>query len=313
MSKQASPNGFGSTLKKLAVLKVLSGILIMVLYNLIYAKGKKREMDACVDRTEEIHGVKKRVTEVVSQVNRKMKKSEIPNSSKKKTTLVESMAELSKSKELKSMAKMVLGYNVCVELTEVLWKAILRETFPNESAYMSYMAKFSQAVGFIALLLQLTASTIIRILGWTNASKLTPLTMSGLAFPFFVAVAISKRNQTIVSLKTALTIGTCQNVINKIAKYSLFDPLKEMAYIPMSPDAKIKGKAAIDVLGARLGRSLAAGAQQILVLKVGSILECSPYLAVFYFSTIALWMSAVNTLGKLFEKEKPQMKNTRRL
>jgi AAA family ATP:ADP antiporter len=239
----------------------------------------------------------------VVQVKFNMKKKAEP--AKRKPTLGESVSELSKSKELRSIAIMVLGYNVCVELTEVLWKGILRKTHPTESSYMNFMASFSQKVGCIALVLQLTASIVIQKLGWTNASELTPLTMLALAVPFFLMVALSQRNPEVVPLSLALTIGTWQNVVNKVAKYSLFDPLKEMAYIPMGPDAKTKGKAAIDVLGARLGRSLAAASQQILVLATGNILECAPYLAGLYFGTITLWIQAVKVLGKMFDNEKP--------
>jgi len=170
---------------------------------------------------------------------------------------------------------------------------------------MNYMASFSQKVGYIALVLQLSASTIIGKLGWTKASRVTPVAMLVLAIPFFATVTVSMKNPSLIPLSTALTIGTWQNVANKVAKYSLFDPLKEMAYIPMGPDAKIKGKAAIDVMGARLGRSLAAGSQQLLVLFSGSILDCAPYLAGCYLVTISLWVSAVNVLGTMFEKEKP--------
>ena len=285
--------GFGATLKSLATIKVICGIAIIILYNLIYMGAEESTCSTSGVGGEDEDKMETKV------------KGEAKNSTSKKTarpSLSESISELSKSSELKSMASMVLGYNVCVELTEVLWKGILRKTHPSESAYMSFMASFSQKVGIIAIVLQLSASTIINKLGWTRASQLTPLTMLLLAIPFFMTVALSKQYPGTIPLTTALTIGTWQNVVNKIAKYSLFDPLKEMAYIPLPPDAKTKGKAAIDVLGARLGRSIASGSQQILVVcSGGSILECAPYLAGLYFGTISLWLSAVNALGKMFE------------
>ena len=77
-----------------------------------------------------------------------------------------------------------------------------------------------------------------------------------------------------------------------------------MAYIPMGPEAKVKGKAAVDVLGARMGRSAGSATQQLLVFLVGgasgSILNCAPYLGACYVAAIAMWSNAVSVLGKLF-------------
>ena len=308
VSRQSSDeSGFGTTLKTLAIFKGASGIAIAVLYQIIYREArraaKEEEVQTFVNKVIDI----KRGSAKVVEVKINMKKKAEP--AKKKTTLIESVAELSRSRELKSIATMVLGYNVCVELTEVLWKGILRKTHPTESSYMNFMASFSQKVGVIALILQLTASIVINKLGWTNASQLTPLAMLALAIPFFLMVALSKRNPEVVPLSAALTVGTWQNVINKVAKYSLFDPLKEMAYIPMGPEAKSKGKAAIDVMGSRLGRSLAAASQQILVLASGNILECAPYLAGLYIGTITLWIQAIKVLGEMFDNEKTADKN----
>ncbi|KAK6127954.1 hypothetical protein DH2020_038304 [Rehmannia glutinosa] len=46
-------------------------------------------------------------------------------------------------------------------------------------------------------------------------------------------------------LLAAVYVGAMQNIFSKSAKYSLFDPCKEMAYIPLDEDTKVKGKAAI--------------------------------------------------------------------
>jgi len=40
-------------------------------------------------------------------------------------------------------------------------------------------------------------------------------------------------------LLAAVYVGALQNIFNKSAKYSLFDPCKEMAYIPLDEDTKV--------------------------------------------------------------------------
>lgn len=49
-----------------------------------------------------------------------------------------------------------------------------------------------------------------------------------------------------------------------------------------TPPPQVKGKAAIDVLGARLGKSGGALAQQGLVVACGSILTGAPVLATLF-------------------------------
>jgi AAA family ATP:ADP antiporter len=73
-----------------------------------------------------------------------------------------------------------------------------------------------------------------------------------------------------------------------------------MAYIPLDQDSKVKGKAAIDVLGSRIGKSGGSLIQQILVFGFGNIINAAPAVAVIYYSVLLAWISAANTLSQLF-------------
>mmetsp|Transcript_28566 Transcript_28566/g.60909 ORF Transcript_28566/g.60909 Transcript_28566/m.60909 type:complete len:768 (+) Transcript_28566:105-2408(+) len=308
LQKTSDDVGFGSTLKTLAVIKGTVMLGIIAIYRKVYTMSQERERK---ERTEQslstIRGIE-RTGKV--EITMEFKKP------KQKLTLKQSAKELMASRELKAMAMMVFCYNVCVELTEVLWKAMLRKEYPTKSLYMAYMARFSQTVGLVAFLLQLVASEIINVFGWKWTAMIPPVTMGVLAMGFFAAIIAGEGK---IPLAQALLIGTVQNVANKVTKYSLFDPCKEMAYIPLGPEAKVKGKAAVDVLGARLGRSMGSATQQLLVFLVGgpsgSILNCAPYIGACYVGAIVMWSNAVSVLGKLFDNtdNTPKVDNTQKL
>ena len=296
ISRQQSNDdvGFGYTLKTLAAIKGMACLGIIALHRRVYGMAEERVLK---ERTEKSLSTMRKIRESGKvEITMEFKKP------KRKLTLRQSASELMASRELKAMATMVFSYNVCVELTEVLWKAILRRTYPNKSDYMAYMARFSQTVGIVAFLLQLVASEILAALGWKWTAMIPPVTMGILAAGFFASVIAGEEH---IPLAQALLIGTIQNVVNKVTKYSLFDPCKEMAYIPLGPDAKVKGKAAVDVLGARMGRSMGSATQQLMVALVGgpnsSIMNCAPYLGGCYLTAIVMWSNAVSVLGRVFD------------
>ena len=53
----------------------------------------------------------------------------------------------------------------------------------------------------------------------------------------------------------AVLIGSIYLILIKATKFALFDTTKELAYIPLTEDLKDKGKAAVDLLGERIGKS----------------------------------------------------------
>ena len=64
---------------------------------------------------------------------------------------------------------------------------------------------------------------------------------------------------------------TSSNVL--LLMWSNFDPTTQMSYIPLDKESKIKGKAAIEVLGSRIGKIGGSLIQQGLVLIFGNIVN----------------------------------------
>jgi ATP:ADP antiporter, AAA family len=242
--------------------------------------------------------------------------------SKPKMSLGESFKFLLSSKYILCIAVVVIAYGISINLVEVTWKNQLKLQYPNPNDYSAFMGGFSRWTGFITIIMMFVGGYIIRTLGWGFAAAVTPvvLLVTGVAFFAFVLFRDSLGGY-IAALGTtplflAVAIGMIQNIMSKSSKYSLFDPTKEMAYIPLDQESKVKGKAAIDVVGARLGKSGGSLIQQGLLVAFGTISAITPYIGVATIAVIVGWLIAVRSLNKQFvalttdtpEETKPQEK-----
>lgn len=277
---------FENTLKVLTSFMMAAGGIVMALYWYV--------MDVSSAQAAQAQAM-------LSKSALKKQSIAIEHSSKKaKPGLLESMKILSKSRWLECIAVMVVSYGLTMEFTEIIWKATVKMAFPNKQDYMEFMGNYSTVVGIMTVLMLLLGSNTIKILGWRVGAMATPVLMATLAAPFFAYISFGDMHGSRQALMTALTIGTIQNILSKATKYAFFDPTKEMAYIPLDQEAKVKGKAAIDVLGARLGKSGGALGQQALVLAFGGIMRGAPVLAGLFYLVIFGWLSSVNRLSKMF-------------
>jgi len=217
---------------------------------------------------------------------------------KPKMSMTESMKFLASSQYLRLIASLVLGYGLSINFTEVMWKSLVKKKYPNPLDYSRFMGNFSSAVGVSTCIVILFGVQVIRILGWKVGAMATPSIMALLAAPFFACIILGLDSPG--RLHIAVMLGTLQSLLSKTSKYALFDPTTQMSYIPLDQESKIKGKAAIDVLGSRIGKSGGSFIQQILVLGFGNIINAAPVVAVIFYSILFAWLSAANKLSSLF-------------
>ena len=95
-------------------------------------------------------------------------------------------------------------------------------------------------------------------------------------------------------------VWALQNIFSKSAKYSLFDPCKEMAYIPLDKDTKVEEKVAINVVCKPLGKSGGALIHQFLILTFGSLSNSNPYLGGILMVIVLTWLAATWSLDSQF-------------
>lgn len=225
---------------------------------------------------------------------------------KPKMSLGESLAFLAKSKYILCLTVLVIGYGIAINLVEVTWKSQLKLQYPNPNDYSAFMGMFSSLTGVVTVLMMFVGGFIIRKKGWGFAALMTPVVLLATGAAFFTFIIFrDNMSASIAAIGTtplflAVIFGTIQNIMSKSTKYSLFDPTKEMAYIPLDPESKVKGKAAIDVVGARLGKSGGSLIQQGLLVMFGSISLITPYIAAILFFIIGGWIVAARSLNKQF-------------
>ncbi|KAI2489444.1 TLC ATP/ADP transporter [Fragilaria crotonensis] len=183
-----------------------------------------------------------------------------------------------------------------------------RLAFPNPNDYSAFMGNFSSAMGTVTLFMMLIGRAIFQRFGWRTAAMVTPSMIGFTGLAFFALNMLSGSLGPVAAmfgttpLMLAVFVGAIQNILSKSTKYSLFDPCKEMAYIPLDQESKTKGKAAIDVVGNPLGKSGGAMIQQILIFGVGSLAAATPYLAAILGGLVFLWLRAANSLATQFEE-----------
>lgn len=232
--------------------------------------------------------------------------------SKPKLGFIEGLRFLSRSKYLGCLAILVMAYGVSINLVEVTWKDQLHHQYPTESQYQAFMGNFSTVTGIMTILMMLfVGGNVMRRFGWGPAAVFTPVVLAITGLGFFGFVIFKDGLSGIVAmlgttpLFLAVIFGAAQNIFSKSSKYSLFDPTKEMAYIPLDEDSKVKGKAAIDVVGARLGKSGGALLQQVLILSLG-FAAMAPWVAVILGVIIFAWILAVRSLSGQFARKQAE-------
>lgn len=285
-SVPAGVDPWGMTLNYLMTFVVISGICVVAIYAWM---NKAILTDKRFYDGEEGTGKKKK--------------------DKPKLSLGESFKYLIQSPYLGLIAVIVLAYGISINLVEVVWKAQIKIRFPNANDYNAFMGQFSFITGVATIMLMIVGNNILRRLSWVSAAMITPFMILVTSMIFFGVIMYGNSvNDPLYPIMgttmvmVAVLSGLIQNVLTKSTKYSLFDPTKEMAYIPLDQELKVKGKAAVDVIGGRAGKSGGAliSSTLLTVFAGSTLVSLAPVLAVIVVGVVVVWIISVLNLGKRF-------------
>jgi len=225
---------------------------------------------------------------------------------KVKMSLKENFAYLAKSKYLICLAIIVITYNLIINLVEVVWKAQILELHPNPGDYNAYMSQITTLTGIIATIIALFISgNTLRKKGWTFTALITPFILLVTTILFFGALIFKESFTGVIAIAAGSSpiiiislFGSAQNILSRSSKFTVFDATKEMAFIPLSRESRLKGKSSIDGIASRFGKSGGSVIHQVLLMIFGSLALSAPYVGIIVIFFIIVWIFATNVMGK---------------
>lgn len=118
------------------------------------------------------------------------------------------------------------------------------------------------------------------------AASAPPVIMLITGSVFYLSFLAFSSGASVEIAKMGALAGNITQVATRAAKFSLFDPAKEMVYIEMGKDEKRKGKAAVDLVSSQVGKTGASWVSQALLLGFGSISAAMPVFGCLYGTVI---------------------------
>lgn len=230
----------------------------------------------------------------------------------KKASLSDSMRVILASKYLWCILMLLISYNMTTNLMEGIWKSQVRLLYTNTSQYLEFMGHTVQWVGAISMLFMLFGAVVMQRVSWLVAASITPIVYAITGVVFFGVIKYGEQSSLLGgalaaanALTIAVAVGAVHQVLSKSTKFALFDATKEMAYIPLDPELKTKGKAATDSLGGRIAKSSAAlvVSTVFIIFPSASYSSISWILMLLYLMMTVLWLWDVRVLAKLYSQK----------
>lgn len=225
--------------------------------------------------------------------------------SKKKISFMEAMRHILSNPSLLAISTMVIACALSINLLDVTYKANLKNLFPLKKDYQLFKTRIAEVVLFISGFITLFLRRQMGSVSWKKSSLVTPLTILLSGSLFF----ISSKFRVFFGfpLLWIVYLGVFQSLLSEIAKYAFFDSSKEVAYMALDRETRIKGKAAGDLIGSRAGKSLSGHVHTLILLfgsQSGNILDVTHILLICLWVTLGVWIYAINYLEKKEIKEK---------
>ena len=230
---------------------------------------------------------------------------------KKKISIKESLKYITSSKIILFVAGLLFCYNTALNLVEGVWKKSIEVFFhKNPNQIQFFISHVDICIAIMSMLATYVGIYLLRNFKWKTAALVMPMAVLITGGIFFIFISLNNIvNFPIIrtySLVIGVYLGAIYNVFSRSLKQTVFDPTKEMVYIPLDDDLQIKGKAAAETIGLRLGKGSGSFIQQVLfaIFPAMSLLEISPIIFGVFLIVMFFWFYSTVSLSKEHAKNK---------
>lgn len=230
---------------------------------------------------------------------------------KTKLGMMDSFKYILSSKYLWLMLICSASFALSMNLVEAVWKAKAAELYSTVNSYAEFSSLYILWTGVTIMVMTLIGNHLMRNHSWFVAAVITPIIMMVTGTLFFVFVVFDRQLLSLVEgamlmtpLALSISIGTIQNILSKGTKYSIWDTSMAMLYIPLDNELRTKGKAAVDVVSSKVGKSSSGLVQSVLFTLVPSATytSISPILMVVFIVVCIAWIFAVDKIHQEYQK-----------
>ncbi len=225
--------------------------------------------------------------------------------------LVKSFKYIIKSKYLWLMLICSAAFGLSMNLIEAVWKAKIKELYPTVNTYAKFNSLYILWTGVAIMVMTIIGNNIMRSHGWFVAAIIPPIIMMITGILFFILIVFDHQVLSVFDssilmtpLALAVSIGALQNILVKGTKYSLWDTSKEMLYIPLNQELKTKGKAAVDVISSKIGKSSSGLMQSVVftLVPTATFSSISPFLMMVFIIVCIIWIHSVRIIYFEYKK-----------
>lgn len=232
-------------------------------------------------------------------------RTNVGKSESKKMTMIESFKYIARSKYLWLILICSASFGLSMNLVEAVWKSKIKELYPSVESYAAFNGLYILWTGIVIIIMTIIGNNIMRLHNWFVAAVISPIVILITGTLFFLLVVFDNKVLNLLDgvillspLYLAVVIGAIQNVLSKGSKYSIWDTSTQMLYIPLDKELRTKGKAAVDVISPKIGKSSSGLVQSIIftIVPSATFVSISPILMMIFIAVCSVWIYAVRKI-----------------